>query len=278
MASEPKTEEKAAEPALSIRDLTLRYARRSVFGIKRNAVTALDQVSLDIQAGKTLAIVGPSGSGKSSLARCIVLLEQPSSGEIIYRGQNLLTAGAVEIKSARREIHYIFQDSATAMNPRLTIDEIVAEPLQIHEGKVRGADREQRVREAMDEVELPVDWRKKRPLELSGGQRQRVAIARALVLKPRILILDEALGSLDASAQAQIANLLLKLQSTHSLTYAFITHDLGMAAAVADDVAVLRAGRIVLRGAGVKLFTSAHHPAAGCLSESLPSGETVIVP
>jgi ABC-type glutathione transport system ATPase component len=219
--------------------------RRSIFGSERIATTALDDVSLEIRLGKTLALVGPSGSGKSSLARCLVFLERPTSGEILYRGKNLLTLTREERKTARREIHLIFQDSASALNPGLTVGEILREPLDIHEPGIPTAEKQARIREVMEEVELPEAWLERRPLGLSGGQRQRVAIARSLTLQPKMLVLDEALFALDLSTQGQIANLLLDLQGRHGLTYFYITHDVSMAGVFADDVARISAGRVV---------------------------------
>lgn len=278
MAAEAKGAESTTQPLLTVRDLTLRYARRSAVGAERSRVTALDGISIDIFKGKTLALVGPSGSGKSSLARCLVLLERPSSGEILYRGQNLLGLKREELKTARREIHLIFQDSASALNPGLTVGEVLVEPLVIHESRARAADREKRVREVMERVELPEKWLKKRPLELSGGQRQRVAIARSLMLGPKMLILDEALSALDVSAQGQVANLLLDLQERHSLAYLYITHDLAMAGAFAHDVAEMSAGRIVRRGSPAELFTANLQAGRGVLPADSPSRETVAAP
>jgi ABC-type glutathione transport system ATPase component len=237
---------KSAEVTLlAVRGLTLRYMRRSIFGSERIATTALDDVSLEILLGKTLALVGPSGSGKSSLARCLVLLERPTSGEILYRGKNLLTVTSDELKKARREIHLIFQDSASALNPGLTVREILREPLDIHESGIPTTEKQARIREVMEQVELPEAWLKRRPLDLSGGQRQRVAIARSLTVQPKMLVLDEALSALDLSTQGQIANLLLDLQGRYSLTYFYITHNVSMAGVLAYDVAVMNAGRIV---------------------------------
>ena len=267
-----------AEPLLAIRDLTLHYNSRTLLTPERPAVKALDRVSLELYAGTTLAIVGPSGSGKSSLARCMVVLERPSSGEILYAGQNLLTLKPAALKSARRNIHLIFQDSASALNPSLSVEEILAEPVEIHESSATAPDRRRRMHEAMEQVELPPSWLAKRPLELSGGQRQRVAIARALMLQPKILILDEALASLDVSTQNQIANLLLHLQRQHAIAYAFITHDLAMAAALAHEAVVLREGRILERGSCAQLITFVSQANRGIAASHSPAGETVSVP
>jgi ABC-type glutathione transport system ATPase component len=265
MAAELQSAEEVTPPLLAVRGLTLCYKGRSVFGAERGTVVALEDISLDIFAGKTLALVGPSGSGKSSLARCLVLLEQPSSGEILYKGENLAALKKEHLRTARREIHLIFQDSATALNPGFTVEEILIEPLLIHESGRAMAQRRKRIREVMERVELPTTWLHRRPLDLSGGQRQRVAIARSIVLQPKLLILDEALSALDLSAQGQLGNLLLDLQEQHALAYLYITHDWTMAAVFASQVAVMSAGRIIQRGSSAKLFTAnLHAPAKHC--------------
>jgi ABC-type glutathione transport system ATPase component len=229
---------------LAVRGLTLRYMRRSILGSERIVTTALDDVSVELRSGKTMALVGPSGSGKSSLARCLVLLERPTSGEILYRGKNLLTLTRKDLKTARREIHLIFQDSALALNPGLAIGEILREPLDIHESGIPTKEKQARIRQVIEQVQLPEMWLNRRPLDLSGGQRQRVAIARSLILQPKLLILDEALSGLDLSTRGQIANLLLDLQRNFSLTYLLVTHDVSMAAVFAHEVALMDAGRI----------------------------------
>jgi ABC-type glutathione transport system ATPase component len=278
MAAETRGAEDGTQPLLAVRGLTLLYARRSALGTERTAVTALHDVSLEIFAGKTLALVGPSGSGKSSLARCLVLLERPSSGEILYRGKNLLALTQEELKRTRREIHLIFQDSASALNPGLTVEEILAEPLVIHESRASVAERRTRLREVMEQVALPEKWLKRRPLELSGGQRQRLAIARSITLRPKMLILDEAFSALDLSTQGQIANLLLDLQHCYSLAFLYITHNLTMASVFAHEVAVMSGGRIVRRGSPTGLLTSNLQAASGMLPADSPSRETVHAP
>lgn len=235
----------AANPViLSVRNLSLHYFQKTVFE-RRIPVTALTNVSLDLQRGKTLALVGPSGCGKSSLARCLVLLERPSFGEILYAGQNLLGLKSKELKEVRRDIHLIFQDSASALNPGMTIEEVLLEPLEIHEPALAKKDRFLRLVSACEQAALSSKWLIRRPSELSGGQRQRVAIARSLISRPKILILDEALSALDLSTQSQIANLLLDLQREHALTYLFITHDMRLARMLAHDVVVMKGGRIL---------------------------------
>jgi ABC-type glutathione transport system ATPase component len=262
-------------PLLAVQNVTLGYARRRVFAAQQAAVAALHDVSLDLYAGKTLALVGASGSGKSTLARCIVGLEKPSSGQILYDGENILALANTTPKRIGREIQLIFQDSASALNPALTVEEILREPLVIQEPGSPSHKKQARIREVMESAQLPVKWLVRKPLELSGGQRQRVAIARSLVLRPRILILDEALSALDLSTQGQIANLLLDLQGSHELAYLLISHDLTLAASLAHEAAVISSGRIVLRGAPAILLTANLHSQAASLRPASPSRETI---
>jgi peptide/nickel transport system ATP-binding protein len=244
------------QPLLSVRDLFLAYTKRHAVRANRIATQALRGVSFELRAGETLALVGPSGSGKSSLARCLVGLETPRSGQIFLEGNDLCAMDGIAVKAARKKIHLIFQDAASALNPRFTVQEIVGEPLVIHEPTMGQGARQRRVAEALKQVALAEGWRNRRPQELSGGQRQRVAIARALVLQPKLLILDEALSALDLSAQSQIANLLFDLQEQQRLAYLYITHDLRMAKAVAGEIAVLEAGRLVPQRLPTELIAS----------------------
>ncbi|MFZ0816466.1 MAG: dipeptide/oligopeptide/nickel ABC transporter ATP-binding protein [Candidatus Sulfotelmatobacter sp.] len=207
-------------------------------------VCALDHVNLVLRAGSTLALVGESGSGKTTLAMCIVGLEQSDTGDIRFEGKSLLGMSRTERIAARRDIQLVFQDSAGALSPRMSIAEIIEEPLLIR-AQWSSKERAECVFEAMEQVGLSASWRGRRPNELSGGQRQRVAIARALVVRPRLLILDEALAGLDLSIQGQIANLLLDLQTSHELSYLFISHNLGLVFRIADEVAIINNGRVV---------------------------------
>ena len=210
----------------------------------RFCVRALDHVNLVVKAGSTLALVGESGSGKTTLAMCIVGLEQPDAGDIRFKGKSLLGMSRTERIAARRDIQLIFQDSAGALSPRMSVAEIIEEPLLIR-AQWGSKERTEHVFEAMEQVELSVSWKDRRPNELSGGQRQRVAIARALVLKPKLLILDEALAGLDLSIQGQIANLLLDLQTSQGLSYIFISHNRDLVFRIADEVAIINNGRVI---------------------------------
>jgi ABC-type glutathione transport system ATPase component len=255
MLSELQSVPQRLSSIVSVRNLTLQYVQRFAFGA-RTPVTALSNVSLELVRGRTLALVGPSGCGKSSLARCLVVLERPSFGQIWYDGRDILQLGSKELKHIRRDIHLIFQDSASALNPGMTIEEVLLEPLEIHEPSLGKKDRFLRLVASCDQAALSSKWLTRRPGELSGGQRQRVAIARALVSRPKILILDEALTALDLSTQSQIANLLLDLQMARSLTYLCITHDARLARLLAHDVVSMEAGSISNSTSQVDLLTS----------------------
>jgi ABC-type glutathione transport system ATPase component len=258
MNPEPPSNGREFEPLLRVCDLSKQYAQRRPFSRKQIAVTAFQDVSLTIFPGKTLAVVGESGAGKSSLARCIALLERPSTGEIDLGGKNLLALDEKQLFAVRREVQLIFQDPASALNPRLTACEIIAEPLLI-QGEGTKSERRARALQFMQQVGLDAAWERKRPLEFSGGQRQRLAIARALALGPRLLILDEALSNLDAANQALILKLLAELQTVHSLSFLHISHDLRLVSAFADEVAVMHEGRIVEWKTTRKLFASPEH-------------------
>ncbi len=244
------------QPLLRARGLCRSYSRRH--GSRRRRVRALDGVDLDVESGAAVALVGETGSGKSTLARCLALLERPDAGSIRFLGRDLLALDRRQHLEVRRQIQLIFQDPASAVNPRFTAAEIVAEPLRIQ--KVGRAQRRRRALEAMEQVGLLGRWAERRPAELSGGQRQRLAIARALVLEPRLLILDEATSALDLSVQARIVNLLLELKASRALTYVLISHDLQVVAHLAEEIAVLQGGRIVERGPAQAILARPEHP------------------
>jgi ABC-type glutathione transport system ATPase component len=239
---EPDTKER--DTLLEVRNLSKQYVESRSFSRRRRTIPALNGVNLRVRRGATLAIVGESGSGKSTLARCLALLESPSQGEIIFEGQNLLQLARRELFPIRRRIQLIFQDPTSALNPRLTAAELISEPLAIQ--RIGDKDRQRkRARELMEMVGLAAKWEGKRPLEFSGGQRQRIAIARAIILEPSLLILDEALSSLDIANQEAILALLADLQRSLGLTYVHISHDLRLVSEFAGEVAVMEAGTIV---------------------------------
>ncbi len=211
---------------------------------QRFQVCALDSVDLSLAEGRTLAVVGQSGAGKTTLAMCLVGLDQPDAGEIWFDGRSLFGADKEKPFRSGQDIQLIFQDSAGALSPRMSAEELVEEPLLIRrQGNPK--QRRDRAIEAMQQVGLPAALRDRRPYELSGGQRQRLAIARALVSEPRLLILDEAMAGLDLSIQGQIMNLLMDLQAARGWSYLYISHNRELVARVADEVLVLHQGRVI---------------------------------
>jgi peptide/nickel transport system ATP-binding protein len=238
--------------------LSKKYVQRARFSQKKFVIDALTDVELDIAPAALTALVGESGSGKSTLAACLAMLEKPDSGEIWFEGQEISQSCSRELAWLRPKVQMVHQDSAGALNPRFTAEQIVAEPLEIQQ-RESGARLRARACELMEEVGLSASWADRRPLEFSGGQRQRLAIARAIALKPALLILDESLSGLDLSTQAQVLNLLLDLQKAHSLTYLLISHDLSLVGQVADFVAVMHHGRVVEYGPGQEVLANPKH-------------------
>src|SRR5688572_10077314 len=240
------------EPLISIRDLKVHFdlggggAFDKLFGgssVKR-VVKAVDGVSLDIYRGETLGLVGESGCGKSTLGRAILRLTEPTSGHVFYRDRDLAHLSERQLREERRHLQIIFQDPYASLNPRMTIGQIVGEPLETF-GLARGREAEQRVQELLETVGLSKRFIKRYPHEFSGGQRQRIGIARALAVDPDFIVADEPISALDVSIQAQIMNLLEKLRREKHLTYLFISHDLRAIRHVSDRVAVMYLGRLV---------------------------------
>ncbi len=246
-----------AERLLIVENLEKIYASRGVLGTKKEVI-ALQGVSFSIRPESTLALVGESGSGKSTLAFCLACLERPTSGRIIFQGNEITELDEKQQRAVRPQIQLVFQDPARSLNPRFSALELVSEPLLV-QGRVNRREKEDRARALLAQVGLPQEKALQRAEEFSGGQRQRLAIARALALGPKLLILDEALSALDCSVQAQIANLLLELQSSLSLTYLFITHDFAMAGHLADEIAVMERGKVAELGAADKVLREPEH-------------------
>jgi ABC-type glutathione transport system ATPase component len=247
------------EPLLTVENLQKRYERGSLFRAgKSNTVTALAGVSFVIYPKTTLALVGGSGSGKSTLGRCIACLESPTSGNIRFGGNEITCLKEKQLRSVRPQIQLVFQNPASSLNPRLTVLDIVTEPLDVQR-RLSKRQKGERARALLDRVGFPLEKVLRRPDELSVGQKQRVAIARALALNPKLLILDEALSALDCSIQAQVANLLLELQTSLGFTYLFITHDFRMAVHLADEIAVMEQGQIVEFGKAERVFHNPKH-------------------
>ena len=246
------------QPLLEVRGLCKTYNPARFWWQRQFPVPALQDVSLKLTSGSTLALVGESGSGKTTLAMCLVGLEQPDAGEIRFEGRSRRNLRRKERIAARSDIQLIFQDSAGALSPRMSAAEIVAEPLLIR-GHHSSKEREDQVFETMEQVGFSPLWKDRRPTQLSGGQRQRLAIARALVLKPKLLILDEALSGLDLSIQGQITNLLLDLQMSTRLSYLFISHNLEIVARIAGEIAVIHEGKVVEQGRPSELLAKSQH-------------------
>ncbi|HTR66949.1 MAG TPA: ATP-binding cassette domain-containing protein [Terriglobales bacterium] len=256
------------EPLLTVESLVKRYTPRG-FGGGRGGVTALDGVSFSIAEGSTLAIAGASGSGKSTLALCLACLERPASGQIRLAGRELTTLTETQLRAVRPQMQLVFQDPSSSLNPRLTAFEIVTEPFAA-QSRFSASERAARARALFERAGLSFQSATRTAAEFSGGQRQRLAIARALALEPRVLILDEALSGLDASVQAQVANLLLDLQEASRLTFVFITHDLAMASRMADRIAVLDRGRIAETGPMDEVLRQPAHASTRALIAATP--------
>jgi len=259
-----------SEPLLEVRNLRKHYVTRSGWPAAReHTVRAVDDVSFDVHPGETFGLVGESGCGKSTAARCILRLVPPTSGEIRFAGEDLLKLEGERLRTVRRELQIIFQDPYSSLDPRMTVRSILLEPFEIHRVGTR-PEREQRVRELADLVGLPESALKKYPHEFSGGQRQRVGIARALALSPRLVVADEPVSALDLSIRAQVVNLLADLQRQLGLAYLFIAHDLTLVRHVCRRVAVMRQGRIVELAETDELFSNPRHPYTRRLLEAIP--------
>jgi peptide/nickel transport system ATP-binding protein len=256
-------------PLVEVSHLVKQFTRGG--GLLRRAthVTAVDDVSFAIDRGETFGLVGESGSGKTTTGRCMLRLIEPSSGEVRFRGENILEFPRAKMRAARREMQIVFQDPYSSLNPRMRARQIVEEPLIIHKLGSRGQ-RRARVEELFRLVGLDPMHLERYPHEFSGGQRQRIGVARALALQPSFVILDEPVSALDVSVQAQVVNLLMDLQQELMLTYLFIAHDLRLVEHICSRIAVMYLGRIVEMGPAGALFSAPQHPYTKALLSAIP--------
>jgi oligopeptide/dipeptide ABC transporter ATP-binding protein len=260
-------------PLLEVRGLHKHYpVRGGVFSRTMGTVRAVAGVSLSVHAGQTLGLVGESGCGKSTLGRTLMRLEEPTSGQVLFDGQDLAQASGEALFKLRREVQMVFQDPYSSLNPRLTVGEIVREPMLVH-GLGSKAEQVARVRDLLATVGLGADALQRYPSEFSGGQRQRIGVARALSLNPRLVIADEPVSALDVSVQSQVLNLMVQLQRDRGLAYVFISHDLSVVEHVSDVVAIMYLGRIVEMGPVRAIFDRPAHPYTRALMQAIPAGD-----
>ena len=261
----------AGGPLLQVRDLVKRFpVKRGIF-VEHTVdyVEAVAGVSFDIPAGQTLGLVGESGSGKSTTGYCILQLLRPTSGSVVFDGKELTALDGSELRRVRRDMQIVFQDPYSSLDPRMTVGDIVGEPIAVH-GVGTRRDRRARVRELLDVVGFDPSFVNRYPHEFSGGQRQRIGIARALALSPRLIVCDEPVSALDVSIQAQIINLLKDLQQEFGLAYLFIAHDLAVVRSVSDRIAVMHRGTIVETGTAEEVYSNPKQEYTKALIASVP--------
>jgi ABC-type oligopeptide transport system ATPase subunit len=262
---------------LTVRNLTKEFESRRGLFQKPRIVQAVDDVSFEVREGETFGLVGESGSGKSTTGRCILRLIEPTSGEVNFRGRNLLALSPEDMRLERRNLQIVFQDPFSSLNPRLKVRQIVEEPLVIH-GIGDKASRRATVEELFGLVGLDPSHLDRFPHQFSGGQRQRIGLARALALNPSLIIADEPVSALDVSVQAQVVNLLMDLQERLKLTYLFIAHDLRLVRHICSRVAVMYLGKIVELGITETLFTHPQHPYTKALLSAMPVTDPGVTP
>jgi oligopeptide/dipeptide ABC transporter ATP-binding protein len=257
-------------PLVEIRGLCVDFVRRSgLLGRRKHQVRALDHIDLDIWPGETLGIVGESGCGKTTLGRGLLRLITPTAGQVLFEGQDILSLDKARLRRLRREMQIVFQNPFSSLNPRLNIFNLVAEPLRTHT-PLKHESLKARVEALLGEAGLNAEHLYRHPHQLSGGQAQRVALARALALNPKFLVLDEPTSALDVSVQAQIINLLVRLQRSHGLTYLFISHDLSVVQYISTRIAVMYLGQVVELASSEAIFQTPRHPYTQALLASTP--------
>jgi len=254
-----------SDPIVEVKNL------KKYFKTPSGQLHAVDDVSFSIEEGKTLGIVGESGCGKSTLGRVILRLLDATDGEVLYRGRNIQKCNKDELKELRKEMQIIFQDPYASLNPRMTVSNLIAEPLLVNKMCNTNRDTEQRVKELMETVGLSERLVSSYPHELDGGRRQRIGVARALALNPRFIVCDEPVSALDVSIQAQILNLMMDLQDQMGLTYLFITHNLAVVKHISDEIAVMYLGQCVEKATSRELFKNPLHPYTKALLDAIPT-------
>ncbi len=264
------------ETLLTVEDLVMYFPiRRGVFQNVVGHVHAVDGISFEIKRGETLGLVGESGCGKSTTGRAILQLYKPTSGKVIFQGQNLVNLRGQKLRAMRRQMQMIFQDPYASLNPRMTVEQIIGEPLYIH-NILKGSDVRSRVEELLKLVRLNPAYVDRYPHEFSGGQRQRIGVARALALQPELIVCDEPISALDVSVQAQVVNLLEDLQTQMNLTYLFIAHDLSMVRHISNRVAVMYLGVMAELADRDDLYSNPLHPYTIALLSAVPIPSPVI--
>ncbi|MEU5192448.1 dipeptide ABC transporter ATP-binding protein [Streptomyces scabiei] len=261
-----------AEPILEVSGLVKHYplTQGILFKKQIGAVKAVDGVDFALGRGETLGIVGESGCGKSTVAKMLVHLERPTAGSIRYKGEDVTQLSGKALKTVRRNIQMVFQDPYTSLNPRMTVGDIIGEPYDIHPEVAPKGDRRRRVQELLDVVGLNPEYINRYPHQFSGGQRQRIGIARGLALRPEVIVADEPVSALDVSVQAQVINLLDRLQGEFGLSYVFIAHDLSIVRHISDRVGVMYLGRIVEIGRDAEIYDHPTHPYTQALLSAVP--------
>lgn len=266
------TQTQGTEPILQVRDLQRHFpiTKGIVFQKRVGAVQAVDGVNFDLYPGETLGIVGESGCGKSTVAKLVMALDRPTGGQVLFEGQDLTTLRGTALRNARRNIQIVLQDPYTSLDPRMTVGDIVGEPFDIHPEVAPKGERKTKVKDLLEFVGLNPEHINRYPHQFSGGQRQRVGIARGIALNPKVIVADEPVSALDVSVQAQVINLMEKLQNELGLSYLFIAHDLSIVRHISDRVGVMYLGKLVEVGDEHDIYTAPQHPYTQALLSAVP--------